>query len=147
MNVRTKRWWETDFINTYCQLLAHSIHSPDKLFVSSYHPKELLHRALTRSIKKDCHTVLTVANKDNMHFAGISVDVPTRQISILDGLPGRSRDWLPHILNLLKRCRLLELDDNGSESIFFVSDERDFIGGFDDKNLRHEESCQYCPLL
>ena len=126
LNMQTKRWWETDFINTYCQLLAHNTHSPDKLFVSLYHPNEIIRRQHTRRLRGKCGVILTVANKGNQHFAAIKFDVRLRQITVLDGEAGVSKGWAPHIMNILKRCRLVSLDTTSSQALHFLETEMSF---------------------
>ena len=108
-NYKTQRWWESDFVNSYLQILTHSLHPPNKIFLQVYHPNETLEAPMIVQLRESCQEVIAVANYQSQHFAVIRILVNKSKVEVFDGFSYPLTRWTPHILNALKRTKLVKL--------------------------------------
>ncbi|KAG7364771.1 hypothetical protein IV203_037973 [Nitzschia inconspicua] len=103
-----EKWWETEFVATFCAMLAHSIHHNEVLYVHCLFSKNLEERA-TASLPGHVKTVISVVHGRG-HFVVLEVNVEKRVIEVWDGKDYNVTTWTETISYLLRKIRLLNFD-------------------------------------
>ncbi|KAG7357193.1 hypothetical protein IV203_001881 [Nitzschia inconspicua] len=101
-------WWETQYIATFAQLLAHTYPREDILYVHCQFPNEKLEEELTAPLGKNVRKILSVVHAER-HYAVLEMDVEQQTILVCDGLTFDLTTWTAHITNISKRTRLIDI--------------------------------------
>jgi len=138
-------WYDSDFMFSFSALVAHASHSKSVQLVNvPYDAKPEIHEC--RSLHPGIIKVVSVLHHVN-HFAVFSADIPTKTITIFDGLMCSLKDWEVRSRNILQRCRLIPLDIEcnfeftnhtgklvGGESCWIIKSTNSFINQYDSYN-------------
>ena len=114
--VNTKRWWDTDFITAFAQLVSHESH------LVTYLPNEVLRlktqlihcpfpdttpeESSCKDLEDGTERIVSVAH-DVDHYSTLEIGIITKTVVVHDGLKRSLTHWQKHIVNILKRCKLI----------------------------------------
>jgi hypothetical protein len=90
-------------------LAAHKVHDPSIQVIHVYYTTEVVTPKLVVQLPTELKTVLGIISASS-HFAFFTMNFQEKEILIFDGLGFRLNCWIPHALNLFKKCGLLDLD-------------------------------------
>ncbi|KAK1733577.1 hypothetical protein QTG54_015750 [Skeletonema marinoi] len=113
----TNRWYESDFLSSFGALVAHRYHSYGQngitlQFITCSYPNETVDVSQCSTLASTTQRVVSVFHGDD-HYVVADIDVSKRVCTISDGLKFSLRTWTKHIMNVLKRCKLMDLDSVG----------------------------------
>ena len=99
----TNRWWDTDFISGFAQLVAHEAHTSYQAsrvqLIHCPHPNTSPEESECRDLRKGTEVIVSVLH---------DVEVLANTITVHDGLKRPMQRWHNHIVNILKRCKLID---------------------------------------
>ena len=111
----TQRWWDTDFISGFAALIAHEAHVHGHL--RGCQPRtQLIHCPFPRTFpdKQECKEldpsidrIVSVLHSVD-HYCVIEANLFHHVIKIYDGPRCSLKNWTNHIVNILKRCKLVD---------------------------------------
>lgn len=117
-NENTSRWWDSDFISTFATLVNHHHHrSKSANFVSTMQlihcswPKSIPEESECRDLNSDINTIISVLHGIG-HFCVMEIDLNTRVIAVTDGLGFPLKTWTDHAINILRRCKIYNRDED-----------------------------------
>ena len=105
----TKREFETDFIGTFCDLVAHTAHDLDIQVVHCQNPGQALQQDECQQLHVGAKTVVSVLHGIG-HFSVLELTLGMRSIMIYDGLNYSLTTWFKHVFYILKRCQLIPIE-------------------------------------
>ena len=106
---QTTRWYEHDFIITFVSLLAHVSHRKHNQLIHCVHERSEISEEECRPLQQEITTVVS-ALYAQQHFAVCVFDIGLLTVFIFDGLRNKLTRWQNHVVNILKRCDLIERD-------------------------------------
>ncbi|KAG7374164.1 hypothetical protein IV203_013259 [Nitzschia inconspicua] len=101
-----EKWWKTEFVATFCAMLAHSVHHSEVLYVHCLFSKHLEEHT-TASLPGHVNTVISVVH-DQGHFVVLEVDV--KEIKVWDGKDYDVTTRTEKISFLHQKIKLLDFD-------------------------------------
>ena len=102
--VATHRWWDTLFIRSFSQLLAHQWHN-SKIKLVECTDLELAKDIIHTSIDLSSHISSVVAILySTQHYVVVEYKISTKIFTVYDGLNYGLDHWYPHCNNIQARC-------------------------------------------
>jgi hypothetical protein len=105
----TERWFEFDFIQSFATLCAHMTHNEKIQLIHCQSELSNLTEEECRALSPTVQQLISVVFAQS-HFAICTIDITTHRALIYDSLNYPLKTWLPHVINIVKRCRLLGRD-------------------------------------
>jgi hypothetical protein len=102
-------WFEQDFIRSHTILAAHKAHDPTIQVIHVYYNTEVITPKLVVQLPTELKNVLEIISASS-HFAFFTKNLEENEILIFDGLGYKLNCWIPHAINLFKKCGLIDLD-------------------------------------
>jgi hypothetical protein len=107
-NATTRRWWESDLIASFAQLLAHDIHRDDIVVEHCHYPNGQKPSEGERiQLPASVHTILAVAYA-GQHYALLEFCLQELRVFVTDGLSLGLDHWADHASFLLWRNGLMD---------------------------------------
>lgn len=118
--VKTKRWWDTDFITAFAQLVAHESHldtyvpndvlSLKTQLIHCPYPNTTPEESSCKDLEDGLERIVSIAH-DVDHYSTVEIELITKTVVVHDGLKRSLTHWQKHIVNILKRCKLIGRED------------------------------------
>ena len=109
----TNRWLESDFLSSFGTLAAHFSHGNNTIitrrFIPCNYPNDEVDESQCYSFSP-APTSLVSVFYGNSHFVVAEMDIPNKVCTISDGLRYPLSTWKDHIINVLRRCNLVDID-------------------------------------
>ena len=104
MNRVTKRWWDSDMVQTFGILCAHDAHRDDMVYIDVSVPTKAQHMKKSKSLElpKSVKHLVSILHRVN-HFAVIRLDIQDQCAFIYDGRPNSTSIWSDHFNYILNR--------------------------------------------
>jgi hypothetical protein len=102
------KWFDTKFIASFTQLLAHDAHLDPPQFmevpncvkvITCPFPQAVVRESNVFPLHRMTSTLLLVAFK-NQHFAVLEFNVQMREVYVFDGLCRKIDQWKEHVIHL-----------------------------------------------
>jgi hypothetical protein len=90
------------------RVLGDSYKQPLLLHVT--YPNQILQEGKYKALPDNVTKVVSVMH-DRDHYAVMEIDIPVKKVVIFDGLYKDLEKWMDHVVNGMKRCMLLGLND------------------------------------
>ena len=96
----TGRWWDSEFIRSFCMLTAHQYHNPKVKIVFCFHDNddEII------DLSSQVTSVLGVVFESS-HYVVVEYSISSKRFLIYDGLQYKLHTWTKHCSNIQARCR------------------------------------------
>lgn len=141
---QTNRWYESDFLSSFGALAAHRRHSlgsdPISIqFITCNYPNEAVIESQCRELALTTTRVVSAFHASS-HFVVAEMDLSSNLCTISDGLKMPLYTWKKHIINVLQRCKRMDL---GSTYFFDESDntlEFQWVFTTEKWTIRHDPS-------
>jgi hypothetical protein len=113
-------------------LCAHEEHNKEVLLMHINHPNEIIDLGMVKPPGDGIKHCIALANTKSTHFAVLSIDLEDHVVAaVYDGKRYPLKTWTLHILNILKRLQLVQIqltDNKVLEHGPFSVKEEDRIG-------------------
>lgn len=111
----TNRWWDNDHISSFTSLVAHEQHIdahlrsdvPKTQLIHCVTPSATLEESECRELERGIERVVSILH-DVDHFATVEISIASNLVTLFDGLKRSLKHWQNHIVNILKRCKLID---------------------------------------
>ena len=100
--VTTDRWWDTLFMRSFSQLLAHQWHNPKVNLVQCTElEKDIMHSSI--DLSSDISKVVAFLYSSS-HYVVVDYNISTKIFTVYDGLGYDLDLWIPHCTTIQARC-------------------------------------------
>ena len=112
----TNKWYDTDFISTFCSLVAHDAHTlpcnyPTTKKLEMIHipyPDGIVREHNVKSLNADKTHLICIAHS-NDHYAVLEFDLANSCVHVYDGLNYKLNNWQNHVIYAVKEHGLVPI--------------------------------------